>query len=511
MTFKATCAEHVPTQNATTTAGPRESYARDSVNGSTEMPRAAEKDAAPLAQPIWFGPERSPLFGWFHEAVSPRRDCVVVLCNPFGYDAVLTHYSYRALAERLAATGVAALRFDYFGTGDSSGSDEGPDHIERWLADIEAACLEASRRAAVTATAVFGLGLGGLLALAATQRQPVHDLILLGPPASGRAFLRELRAIRALRTAVPPFASEPREASSEDENFGFLMTEPMRKAIQAIDPKAMTNRTAQRALVIPRDDVSRNDAELAEHLRSCGVDVTLKGIGGYAVALQGDPYTSVLPDEAWGEIVSWLTQEHAVKGDESPSDPLPSGHSLPATTIGAAREEAVRFGGLFGLLTEPTEQTSRSRTGIILIDSGANHRIGNNRLYVTWARSWAACGFRVLRFDLAGIGDSPVPPGRRAKEVYSPMAMPETRAAMDFLERRGCNRFVLGGICSGAYIAFHTAVDDPRVAGILLMNPPTFHWKEGDSLELHTRNTFSSTSFYLRAAMSADTWKKTLR
>jgi pimeloyl-ACP methyl ester carboxylesterase len=147
----------------------------------------------------------------------------------------------------------------------------------------------------------------------------------------------------------------------------------------------------------------------------------------------------------------------------------------------------------------------------LLLNIGANHHIGSNRMYVRWARDWAALGFRVLRFDLSGVGDSPARPGRGEKEVYSPEAMPETREAMDFMESRGCVRMLLVGLCSGSYVAFHSAVQDHRVAGIVLVNQPVFHWTQGDSLELHSRGAFKSTNFYARRAFDPETYLRALR
>jgi len=480
------------------------------VGQSTEFTPEVDVPVTTPAHPVWFGPEDARLFGFFHQAAAPARDCAVILCNPFGYDAVLSHCSYRHLAERLAAGGIATLRFDYYGTGDSSGGDDASNRLDAWLRSIENACEEVRLRSGATAIALFGLRLGGLLATVAAQRAPVHDLILLGPPVSGRVYLRELRALRAMQTPVNSLA-KIEDHDSEDDNFGFLMTAPMRKALEAIDPRKITIRPARRALVIPRDDGLRSEGPLVDHLLACGVEATVSTVSGYSLALRGDPYTSDLPDEAWSDIVVWLQQGHAVlKGNGDALQPPLSRSYRNVAKIGTVREEAVHFRGLFGLLTEPIEQSTRAGTAIILIDSGANHRIGNNRMYVTWARAWADLGFRVLRFDLAGIGDSPVEPGRREKEVYSPRAMFETQAAIDFMEDRGCRRFVLGGLCSGAYVAFHCAVADSRIAGIMLMNPPTFHWEEGDSLELRTRNMFGSTSAYARAAISLATWRRAL-
>jgi hypothetical protein len=83
---------------------------------------------------------------------------------------------------------------------------------------------------------------------------------------------------------------------------------------------------------------------------------------------------------------------------------------------------------------------------------------------------------------------------------------------MSLLEEiRGANRFVLIGLCSGAYLAFHTAVDDARVVGQALLSPFAFEWKDGDPVTPTTRKPFRSTRFYTRALLDHRVWLRALR
>jgi hypothetical protein len=84
-----------------------------------------------------------------------------------------------------------------------------------------------------------------------------------------------------------------------------------------------------------------------------------------------------------------------------------------------------------------------------------------------------------LRLDSAGIGDSDGPSMGWEQEplLYAPERLTEVRIALDALEQRGLPpRFVLGGLCSGANWAFHTAIEDPRVQGAILLNPRALFW-----------------------------------
>ena len=55
---------------------------------------------------------------------------------------------------------------------------------------------------------------------------------------------------------------------------------------------------------------------------------------------------------------------------------------------------------------------------------------------------------------------------------------------------RGANRFVLVGLCWNI-LRLHTAIEDPRVTGRVLLNPQTFEWKEGNLLNSRRARAFS--------------------
>jgi uncharacterized protein len=138
--------------------------------------------------------------------VSPRlhpRSAAVLLCNPFGEEAARAHRLYRVMARKLEEAGYAAMRFDYSGTGDSSGdiADVG---IEDWLQDIAAAAEQLRRESGVQRIVLVGLRLGGSCAALCVQRGLLRaaHVLLWDPVVDGAEYLRELgRAHRAYMQA----------------------------------------------------------------------------------------------------------------------------------------------------------------------------------------------------------------------------------------------------------------------------------------------------------------------
>jgi hypothetical protein len=88
----------------------------------------------------------------------------------------------------------------------------------------------------------------------------------------------------------------------------------------------------------------------------------------------------------------------------------------------------------------------------------------------------------------------------------------DVQSAMSALERlRGSSRFVLVGLCSGAFLAYHATARDPRVAAQALVNMFAFEWKEGDPVSPTERNNYASSRFYLRSLLDRSVWRRVVR
>lgn len=136
-------------------------------------------------------------------------------------------------------------------------------------------------------------------------------------------------------------------------------------------------------------------------------------------------------------------------------------------------EQVVMFGPdgrLVGVVTSPAADDSpaSSPAAVVILNAGIIHRVGPGRLHVRLARMLAEAGHTVLRFDLPGIGDSPQYPGLRD---YVEAIERDCRRAIDIATRGGAESVVIFGLCSGADFGFRVAAVDPRVEGLILVDP----------------------------------------
>ena len=140
------------------------------------------------------------------------------------------------------------------------------------------------------------------------------------------------------------------------------------------------------------------------------------------------------------------------------------------------RERVFTFGpgnGIVGILSEPDQGVLRARAPVVIASNvGMNHRVGPYRAYVELARSLAQRGYPMLRFDLSGLGDST--PRRDNSDAFS-RANRDVEEAMGALsQRRGFERFVQLGFCSGVDSAHSVSVRDPRVVGAIFIEGYSF-------------------------------------
>lgn len=458
--------------------------------------------------PIYFGAAERPLFGFYHPpSGSGVRRLGVVLCNPIGDDLIRAHRAFRHLAETLAGAGFPVLRFDFDGTGDSSGDERDPDRVATWRADVGRAAAELRARSGVEPLALLGLKLGATFAaLAAEDLGGVEALVLWGAHESGSAYVSEATKAHKMHTMLEPASFSGGPPSTEgQEALGFLLTTQTADALAGVDLFATKRSPARRALVVDTANLSSANA-LGAHLTALGSRVTTRHMPGQKFLITR-PQDSEVPQAIIEAVTGWLSEGCPLDARASAAAAPPPG----AAEAASLRERAVVFGGerdLFGILTSPPDAARRvDLPAIIMLNAGSIHRIGAHRLYVPMARRWAALGFPVLRVDLSGIGDSPVAVGAQENLTYPRDRGEDVQAAMDFLAANvKVDKFILTGLCSGGDITFEVGFRSPRVAGAIMINPRTFCVND-----LSMVDSYQQARAYQGSLLQTDSLKKLLR
>jgi pimeloyl-ACP methyl ester carboxylesterase len=134
------------------------------------------------------------------------------------------------------------------------------------------------------------------------------------------------------------------------------------------------------------------------------------------------------------------------------------------------RERVRRLGpdAIVGIVDEPAAPAPGA-PWVVLVNVAAEHHIGPGRRWVEWARGWAAAGYRVVRIDQSGVGDSPTPAGRDDDRAFAPEWIDDMRHVVTELAADGA-RVGIVGLCSGSYSAFEVAMWE-HVDAVFAINP----------------------------------------
>lgn len=418
-----------------------------------------------LERPVWFGPSDRTLCGWLTAPTSGIASQGVLLAPPIGRESRAGRQALRLAARRMARRDVVSLRFDYDGTGDSSGVLDDPDRDAAWTESVSHAAAFLRDMGLTTISAV-GMRLGATIlgAAADTCDLGLSSLVLWDPCASGRNYLRELSALESLRRED---VSVEADGSIETSEFVFsarTVSEIRRLSLTTLERSPL----AERLLVVTRDDRSIPD-KLKERLGKEKVDWSQTSEQQALIGV--DPLHASLPEKTVDEIVEWLLAPHAPSAPvRLPSERLKVSIADPG---GAApiTERFVEIGSrrLFGVVTEPAGAV----TGpvVIFLNVSTDEHTGPSRLWVELSRRWAALGLQCIRFDLTGIGDSPMLPGERSAHIYDQRWLDDLVEVARALRPDRPSDSVYVGLCSGAFLAVEGGLS-VHAAGVCIINPP---------------------------------------
>lgn len=487
-------------------------------------------------EPLYFPSGDRALFAWLHQGAAPAlRDVGIVVCKPFGIEAMWAHRRLRAFAEATAVAGFPTLLFDYAGTGDSEDVDPEADQLELWRNDVIAAVGELRRRTHVRQVCLLGFRFGALTAaMAALRCDAVAALALVAPVVSGKHYARELRAAWlagsggiALGNGTAGAAAAATVGQAEAgamEINGYPISAATVAAVAAVDLKTLRIPRIAAMLIIDRGDLPASRA-WTEQLVHEGINVRRIMLPGAVEMMRTEPHLAAAPKALIESTCEWLQQLRPSDSelDESRGEPLTRYRAdIRATTLVSTStaqateitEHAVKFGAdlaLFGIATEPPSG-ERRRRGVILLNSGGTHHIGPNRMYVSLARRWARRGYVVLRMDLAGLGDSGTPTDSGDLDIFPTSALDDIRSSIELLRSRwGVRDITVAGLCSGAYYSLRAAAAGLPVSRILMVSPMNFlrrrrplPWEVREEVGRHP-------GLFRKLLLSAAAWRASLR
>lgn len=244
--------------------------------------------------PFFFGSSDRALYGVYTPPkVRGRRQTGVVLSYPFGMEYMRAHRAFRQLSTLLNREGHHVLRFDYYGTGDSSGDGEDGSLVQ-WARDVDAAVDELRDTASLEQVSLVGLRLGGLLAAhASTRRKDLDRVVLWDPIVDGAGYVREM-----LEQALPAgVGGGPAPAGGTVGVTGYPLTMRLQEEIAAEDLTRLEGWSARETLLVVSGERPEYTA-LRDAWKASGVRGRYRWVPSEGNWAEGDRFGSALIPQA---------------------------------------------------------------------------------------------------------------------------------------------------------------------------------------------------------------------
>jgi len=486
--------------------------------------------------PLYFGTTEKTLMGWLHKSKNePQQKSAIIICPPLALEYMNSYRSLRWIADYFALAGFPVLRFDYHGTGDSSGSNLDENRLPDWLESIELAYEYVKTITGINSVGLFGFRMGAALGVISAEKIQYDFMVLWDPIERGKRFIREIKILQNT------------SAIAEDENAinileagGGVYWDATAKAIQSINLLDCNPKTS-RLLLVPGDSLTIN-TKLLDSFKLRGIPTEQLVLDGSSSMLF-DAHLTKVPHQSITKIVAWVKNtSNCTTRDNNTGiiKALPEQQSKELTSflnLSSLKQKCqieylvcdpescsekdfkidesfVYFGeqrDRFAIKSAPNGECDPELPIIIISNSGTNHRVGPSRLYVQLARQLAGLGFVVYRLDLPGIGDSIVGNSISENMEYLDNGTEEILSAIGTISKEYEDaKFVVAGLCSGAYFSFHTALESRQnnIVEIFMINPLTFYWEKGMTAETSTAKDFRDWNWYSQAILSSESWKK---
>jgi uncharacterized protein len=255
--------------------------------------------------PFFFGTGKHRLFGIcdFASGTARADGRAIVLCYPWGAEYIYAHRSLRQLARRLSLVGFHALRFDYFGTGDSAGEMNDAD-LGGWQHDIETAIEELKDSTGAKRVALAGLRLGATLAASVAARRylDVDTLVLWDPIVCGSTYVQELNGGTGRHAPIV----RRDDIGGGYEIRGFPLTARMAQEFRALDLTNLLAALPARTLILRSERIPWNGTlnDAAAKLDSAAARIEYLDDPPPWIERLDNP--GILPVNALKRIVQWL-------------------------------------------------------------------------------------------------------------------------------------------------------------------------------------------------------------
>ena len=239
-------------------------------------------------EPCRIGSGGGTLLGTLHRPAGTPAGALL-LCNPLFEERKSAQRILVELARTLSAAGIAVLRFDYRGCGDSEG-EFASFSVPDWTVDIRCAADWLNGRYPGLKTGILGLRLGATLAMTARGGEPAFDFAVLWEPVVKgrdhldhelrRKLMKEMMTFGKSQVTVDSLVKEL-EGGREIDFDGYPITPALYRDLCGLDLLQIRDKLPQKCLTVGIGNAERPSPSLTrlnDAFRAAGSDGEVRAV-----------------------------------------------------------------------------------------------------------------------------------------------------------------------------------------------------------------------------------------
>lgn len=281
------------------------------LESTADQDRLALRQRLPKIAPVYFPSGHERLFGVRYTPQINHQSHAILICPPLGHEYSRSHRNLQQFALQLGECGFETFRFDYIGTGNSSGST-GEAIQSDYIDNIKTAADYIRNNSQCQKLSIIALRMGSPLAVSADIKD-LENLILWDPIVKGSNYINLLEGFHnAALSKVERFRVR-RKPSALPQLYGYAMSLKQREslnnvAMPFIKPAEQTGQSPKTQVMITSANYQRNEPGRPDLLDNCRLFNTSDEIQWHDRLYADSAFSS---PEAFKVMMNVLTGEQA--------------------------------------------------------------------------------------------------------------------------------------------------------------------------------------------------------
>ena len=227
------------------------------------------RNRLPKIFPVYFDCKKERLFGIHYKPQNHQQlqSHTVLICHPLGHEYARSYRNLQQLSLQLAKAGFDTFRFDYVGTGNSSGKTEEAKSSD-YVQNIEAAAQYIRQKNRSHTLSVIAVRMGAPLVIRSNIGERVN-LILWDPAVKGLNYIQLMHKFHNAALSKLERFRVRRKVSERRQLFGFATSQAQELDLKNLEIPDLTTLITNNISLVTSASYLVNEPGLANLVNHC--------------------------------------------------------------------------------------------------------------------------------------------------------------------------------------------------------------------------------------------------